>query len=327
MLTLLIYNLTHSHDDSGTEFRKHKDFLIHTVKNCAIGRLRTVRLAEISTICASYRSRVPPHDWWRCPPPAALMDAPCFQEYINQSIAHATTFDQDPISLLPQIANDWIEDRRRALYRAIGLGSKVLANDSLDELNLAKCVFVCMQCRSGGYVDRPPVVSLCGWRRACTHMCHIKSKDHTLLEFSWRGEEVVTAMLESLGMDPGTTTAQEMDDLDMRFLCGDCEIGTHRKGILGKKVYTWAECVRFEGSFLLIASSLTGLAFRSTMRCKRRRHLIRHSFPCPIKRHDIRRITNAWLTVALYLRWGTGVVYIVLSTKIYQFAFQQRLPM
>jgi hypothetical protein len=55
-------------------------------------------------------------------------------------------------------------------------------------------------------------------------MCHHTSNEHTALEFSRRGEEIVIALLEDLGMDSETTTAQQMDDLDLRFLCGDCHM-------------------------------------------------------------------------------------------------------
>lgn len=227
------------------DLRFHKEFLLRTVRKRAVKRLKLARTLEIMVLCDEYRATLKPLDWLHHPPATQLMEAQCFKDYINQDIDYKTQFSPDILRVqLPKVALEWEASHRTKLATQwiTQRGSGMSLDEAKRNLDLARCVFLCAQCRTLRDEHRVGP-ALCGWDNALTHMCHTKSDRHQTLGLSKKGEEVVLKMLLYLDMDPDSTTAQRMDDLDYRFFCGGCDITTHRKDIVGRKAYTWSEYV------------------------------------------------------------------------------------
>jgi hypothetical protein len=173
------------------------------------------------------------------------MKAARFQLYIGQDIDYVVKFPENEAEeIIRNTAKDWIKARQARLTRlCLEYEEKP---DGEVNLDLAKQVFVCIQCQLLDEQWRTGA-AICGSDKCITHMCHPRSNRHLAFQFSKRGRDVVVALMEGLGLDPNTTTAREMDELDLRFFCESCSHAVaHRKGVHGKKAYMWTECVSSE---------------------------------------------------------------------------------
>lgn len=206
-------------------------------------RLKVARDCEVRCLCDDYRVNLAPRDWLRCPPTDELINAPQFQTYISQDIDYAMKFpENDAHEIIRRTANDWIKTHRSGIAKLCHDYDEDPVGGEADP-TLAKQVLICSRCK---FLDERwhTGAALCGWDQCVTHMCHPKSNRHLSFEFSTRGRDVVIALMKGLGLDPNTTTAQQMDELDLRFFCENCpHSAAHRKGVHGKKAYTWIECV------------------------------------------------------------------------------------
>ena len=246
------------------EFRYHKDFLIATVRGRAIKRLRAYRRREITALCEGYRATRPPREWLHFPPTKEIWKAPVFVEYITQTGERPPRCaSSEAMKYFPEIIMNWREAKREGLVRQwmqeTGRSTMDI-EDAKKSFDLAKTVFLCVQCKALDQRCKLGEV-FCGWNAALTHLCHLSldryydadylvdlppdedSIGHRDMEFSTRAEGVVNSLVEGIGLDPDATTAAHLDDLDLRFFCDTCSIGMHRKGVCGKKAYTWTECV------------------------------------------------------------------------------------
>lgn len=278
-------SLFNFHSSICLEFRLHKDFLVSSVRKRAIKRLRCARKDEISAKCETYRATLLPREWLHFPPTRDIMKAPIFAQYIKQDLDRPTKFSEaQALKLLPGIVKEWRETKREELalrwMQETGRSSMPI-EEAKDYLLLAKSVFLCSQCKE---LDRRCNVGdvLCGWDAALSHLCYMpfdryydggylddlddlegmSTVGHRELEFSTKAEAVVGRLLENIGLNSNTTTAEQLDELDYRFFCEKCPISAHRKGLRGKNAYTWKECVsllRLSSVFRFSYSSLTRL--------------------------------------------------------------------
>lgn len=196
------------------------------------------------------------------------MKASIFANYIKQDTDRPTIFPEERArESLPRIIAEWRDAKLeeiaiRWVHDAGSMSMPMGVEEARDRLPLAKTVFLCIQCRD---LDRRCKVGevFCGWDAVLSHLCYMPfdkyydggylndlddlegviSIGHRNFEFSPRAEGLVSRLLEGIGLDPYTTTAQQMDDLDYRFFCKECPETTHRKNVYGKRAYTWKECV------------------------------------------------------------------------------------
>ena len=94
-------------------------------------------------------------------------------------------------------------------------------------LDLAVNVFVCASCED----------DLIGLKDLRSHFKCIGPKFD--FRFSFAGRARALALVDLLGMDPKTATANILDASDARFFCEGCK----NRGAFGHQALTWRECV------------------------------------------------------------------------------------
>ena len=133
-------------------------------------------------------------------------------------------FRRDMLKLVPDSIKTKFEDRQTGPYRE-------------EMINLAIMVFCC---RSSSV---PNVAPCCGWDEILSHRCVCTGSSST--QWSDRGRSAVEAILKCLHLDPWTTTARDLDNLNARFFCGNespC-FSQSRGGFYFRRAFTWRECV------------------------------------------------------------------------------------
>lgn len=117
-------------------------------------------------------------------------------------------------------------------------------NDTMrTRLNLACSIFFCKFCFNPGKLTRNIGASLVGLDGVHTHICTTYTdcpKAGFNIKFSLEGHQTARDLLALSQLDPLTTTARDMDALDARFLCKNCDSSRPRY----RQALTWRECVR-----------------------------------------------------------------------------------
>ena len=122
----------------------------------------------------------------------------------------------------------------------------LISTNGVQVLELAAAVFSCKKCSTRHWIG----VGLVGWDAISEHICgnlgsfgpHL----HTSMVFSTQGSETARLLIHSLGLDPETTTAAELDSIDARWFCGNCEItkcSAKRPFTRCRRALKWRECV------------------------------------------------------------------------------------
>lgn len=161
-----------------------------------------------------------------------------------QNFKHSTT---DPIGHLRSSLRKWRISIRTHLFRqAITARDSIFYKRPLREqgspslLDLAVATFSCPSCSKGHHI----AACLVGWPALLAHSCigHSRPDDydtHDSLAWSSKAHRSAIDLLSLLDLDPLTTTAADMDALDRRFACQDCD--DVRPGF--RKALKWRECV------------------------------------------------------------------------------------
>jgi hypothetical protein len=158
-------------------------------------------------------------------------------------------------------------------------------------LELATSVFSCPPCEAEAKAPSE-ASALVGWNELKNHLYCTTSKEKisattsqdkkgkSRLEIPLRadkgGTKDATSLLKMLGLDPSTTTAEQLDVLDPRFLCLCCPREVS-KGVKGRKAMGWRESVRRFLELVLYYSRLCFPArpFASLQACHVSRHALR----------------------------------------------------
>ncbi|TFK67470.1 hypothetical protein BDN72DRAFT_770671 [Pluteus cervinus] len=152
------------------------------------------------------------------------------------------------IDQLPNLVLRWQQDTLSHYAAKIPRShtSSSQVDSSYDVLSLATSVFECLNCSS--IKDKTQSWqagrTLIGWRALNGHLSCTFRKWKDQLEYSNKGAEAAQSLVILAGLSPQRALATDLDSLDYRFTCGNCEIGpTGRRGSRGHKVWTWRECV------------------------------------------------------------------------------------
>ncbi|KAG8896188.1 hypothetical protein FRC01_011953, partial [Tulasnella sp. 417] len=149
-----------------------------------------------------------------------FLDSVSFQSIIHQpNEVSVTASDFQPaLDALPGlVANAAKEIKTGLLQRMIDGGATDIdpssIESSFDKIPLATSVFFC-RCSHNG-------LPVCGTDNLASHRCYPSSKtrpNYKCLYHDHRASNVVAALLAAANMD-ASTTAEQMDDMDLRFHC------------------------------------------------------------------------------------------------------------
>ncbi|KAJ7070706.1 hypothetical protein C8F01DRAFT_391282 [Mycena amicta] len=204
--------------------------LVVTRKNAASKVLRTFKRSQLPW------TEVMPGvaDFHEFPPIVALLQEP----------AHATVDEHSFEALLPDLPT-LIATWRGGIIEKLLKRHKELDPGQEAELQLAKCVFKCNECRSGGGLSlflglTSARMSNSGplyWPRVLSHRCLSHLPDFlpwmlgtvkpiewaaSSLEFDRATSEIVVKIVTACGLDPEKTTVDDMDRADARLACLRC---------------------------------------------------------------------------------------------------------
>ena len=231
-----------------------------------------------------YAKTLSPEEWECLPPRSHIMEIDTFKQFKD-----ASPFDKRDIhpGYVATFFPSFIEGvQRRQRTRIIELFSnieskevKIVVTEDLSEL--AALVVSCKRHSSNRL--------LIGWKNVFRHLMR-GWNDCTDCKVEPAAIVDAAMVISAAGMDPSKTTASEMDDLDGRFICGNCTPASYR-GRQSCEVYTWVECVRHFPMNYLGVVSVAQNSFRfSTLKTRRSEvtQRIRHQdgFVLPQQHHD-----------------------------------------
>jgi len=211
------------------------------VVNRKITRLKVERQELLESIYQDYQKSLDPDRWQYLPPCKLVESIEGFSDFINAP--YDKRGDMAPsyaVSLFPDFIADWTRKQQEDVVSLFPSTMPDL-DHKLKKLELATSVFTCVDCR---YKIRDGRVLL-GWNDLCRHRRSIAGSNVNVCGIQVLNE-LASAAAESLvrcvGLDPGTTTIEQMNMRDDRFLCSNCTSGPSRT-VFGLKVYNWVECV------------------------------------------------------------------------------------
>jgi hypothetical protein len=224
-------------------FRKVRPRLEEFVINRKVARLKVERQTLLESIYQDYQKSLDPDRWQYLPPSKLVQSIEGFSKFLNAP--YDKRGDMAPsyaVSLFPDFIANWTRKQQETVVSLFP--STVPDQDhqmKLEKLELATSVFTCIDCK---YKVRDGRVLL-GWNNICRHR---RSTAGTNVYVCGVQElnELASAAAESLvrcvGLDPATTTIEQMNTRNDRFLCSNCTSEPSR-GVIGLKVYNWVECV------------------------------------------------------------------------------------
>jgi hypothetical protein len=146
---------------------------------------------------------------------------------------------------LPESLSEWMTERRDKYTRLLPLyfyfydvpshamRVRLLTDPSINLWHYGGMVDFAGQLELVTSVFRHPATNTILIGREVCHAWKMKGE----LEFVQRGAAAVHALLGELRLDPATTTAMKLEQLDRRFICASCPVGDdwiHR---------SWRACV------------------------------------------------------------------------------------
>ncbi len=210
------------------------------------------RVYTVKSILQMYKQQFLPVVWREMPSFADVCMFPAFRVILEVPTEEVVTVDSfaDAVDELPTLIADWKRRMESALtYRS----SASLGNGTVNPLKLATAVFVCE------YKNDPIITNTNFWQHQCVPLdCpglgSISDVDDAFcsfrrgMHFFDRKRSAIAAFLVQLAsLDPATTTAEEMDSLNLRFLSTHERVGGYSSfsgpTVYGLPILSWRECV------------------------------------------------------------------------------------
>ncbi|KIM48829.1 hypothetical protein M413DRAFT_438003 [Hebeloma cylindrosporum] len=207
-------------------FRKIRPRLEEFVNNRKVARLKLERQNLLESIYRDYQKSLDPDRWQYLPPSKLVESIEGFSDFLQAP--YDKRGDMAPsyaVSLFPAFIADWTRTQQEAVVSLFP--STVPDQAKLEKLELATSVFTCVDCR---YKIRDGRILL-GWNNICRHR-----------QFNQLASAAAESLVRCVGLDPATTTIEQMNLRDDRFLCSNCTSEPSR-GVIGLKVYNWVECL------------------------------------------------------------------------------------
>ncbi|KAF7361009.1 hypothetical protein MSAN_01131100 [Mycena sanguinolenta] len=194
------------------------------------------RQSVIENVLEGFLSQRQPSTWAYTPGISDVIQFPEFQRLLEDTEGEVLAPD-DPLLVtaleqLPARLEAWSAAERASLA-----ARAPHSNASEDVLVLATTVFTCGGTYPWHSYFNPPHCCLVGWKGAGA--CRGPTCYVSFVKFSERGSTAARALVRLAGLDPQEATADQMDALDLRFVCNDCLIQQW-----GQVVMTWRRCLQ-----------------------------------------------------------------------------------
>lgn len=224
-------------------FRKVRPRLEEFVINRKVARLKVERQTLLESIYQDYQKSLDPDRWQYLPPSKVVKSIEGFSKFLNAP--YDKRGDMAPsyaVSLFPDFIADWTKKQQETVVSLFPSAVPDLDYQmKLEKLELATSVFTCIDCK---YKVRDGRVLL-GWNNICRHRRSIAGTNVYVCgmqEFNELASAAAESLVRCVGLDPATTTIEQMNTRNDRFLCSNCTSEPSR-GVIGLKVYNWVECV------------------------------------------------------------------------------------
>ncbi|KAJ7277900.1 hypothetical protein C8J57DRAFT_1713512 [Mycena rebaudengoi] len=230
--------------------------ILHAAHSARLSRRRTTLQKAVLTAAQTARAAAPPGAWaywlpgytlqaWA--PLRALVDDELAREEAEELARSGADAEH-----VPGLVEAWRAERKRQLGGACGdadvggaggADARAAGADDVLHLDLATSVFTCL----GSWVPGTRVHAgrcLIGWAGAGAHLrCgSLQSFWENRLHHEPEGARAVAVLVWLAGRDPASTSAAEMDKVDVWYVCGGCAVQV-RGGVRGRKALTWREGV------------------------------------------------------------------------------------
>ncbi|KAJ2919813.1 hypothetical protein MD484_g575, partial [Candolleomyces efflorescens] len=213
-------------------------------------RLQEDRQCLIRDAYQNYKRDLSYSDWKHLPYQLDWESQEAFRPFLSYELLGDVNRPDDGFT--PQMAHEnfpsalrvWregmVRELRLQISRAIGREESDLPDNVLD---LASSVFICGNCSMGISGQRDKLAIYAGLDSILLHHASRPCLSRSMVCCPI-GREAAVSLAQCLKLDPETTTAKELDDLDARFFCaahqGEDRSCSHK----GKrKALTWRECI------------------------------------------------------------------------------------
>ncbi|KAF8168470.1 hypothetical protein B0H34DRAFT_793070 [Crassisporium funariophilum] len=225
-------------------FRKVRPEMEQAVVQLKVGRLKVERQTLLETLYHDWRKTSDPNDWQYHPQANLVKTIAGFSDFLKAE--YKSRGDVTPgyaATLFPDFVKSWMRDQRDKSIQLLPALPNVTDEDfdsKLCRMELVTSVFSCLTCES----EFKYGFALIGWKSIIQHKCMPRSGAWYCerIGFTERVSAAAASLVSCLGLDPRTTTAEDMARTDPRFLCGNCT-PERSKGVMGLKAYRWAECI------------------------------------------------------------------------------------
>ncbi|KAJ3504221.1 hypothetical protein NLJ89_g8050 [Agrocybe chaxingu] len=232
------------------------------------GAIRAGRRAIVHALYQEYKKTLRPSQW-KCLP--RTIDICAMEPFIkvldaDANVAVTAIHFEDAMRQLPRLLSSALARRKKDALASLKRHTSTLRrlrrrgqrrSPPPNPLDLATSAFICLEsCRASssvlGYGLYPPSSRLFGWDEVASHECRrdtysdspCKELDPRALKVSVHNSEVVTAIVQAVGLDDKVATIADMDAKDIRFGCSVCP-STLKDGESSwcKVGYKWREFV------------------------------------------------------------------------------------
>ncbi|KAF4614830.1 hypothetical protein D9613_002720 [Agrocybe pediades] len=230
-----IYKLTNK------AYRQIRTKLEEIVTRRKVSRLTAERRSLLEGIFRDYKKAKEPETWQYLPPSCLASNLEGFSTFLNADFTDRGNVSMEcAVSLFPEFVAEWTRDRKLKILRLFAPEPQDDFDNLFKRLELATSVVTCRECK----LRRTEGLAMFGWKQICLHMRTIApGHENPCINYEIMDSSklAVSSLIRCVGLDPTTTTAEEMNDRDDRFLCGDC-MAFNSNGGSGLKAYTWTEC-------------------------------------------------------------------------------------
>jgi len=235
-------------------FRQIKPIIESLVKEVKITRIETERRKLLKGIYQDYLKARPPGEWQYLPEPDTrrILEIEGFKEFLEAPFdERGDIFPGYAVAFFPDFIDNWVKGHQEEI---VGIlpdleDAEETFEAKVQRLELATSVVTCRDCNDSSHLG----LVLVGWKNICRHLrstSHGYPDNCQTYEVNHHAVAAAASLVSCVGLDPLTTTMDDMNRRDDRFMCGTCLPEDYR-GRRFMRVYTWLECVCYFLSLLL----------------------------------------------------------------------------